>query len=105
MVAGILSSVILQKTQSISDTVSDFISDLLSDIGGRSFLLPLRVRSGQQAREALARLLEAHGLRGGLPQESRDGVDALDRIIGARIGAALVGAEQDEIALPLVGGH
>src|SRR5664279_2437697 len=52
-----------------------------------------------------ARLLEWRGLVGALAQEGGDGLHPGHRFICQRIGAALVSAEQDEIALALVGRH
>src|SRR3990167_7167523 len=58
---------------------------------------------GEHVHQALHRLLEGRVLVGVLLEEVDDRVVLVDGVVGARVGAVLVGADQDQVALLLVG--
>src|SRR4051812_23661177 len=64
-----------------------------------------RLASGEELREARAGLGQRGALVARLAQELVDPVDVSDGLVGARIGAAAVAAEVDQVALTGVGGQ
>src|SRR5882672_6962105 len=55
-----------------------------------------------ELHEAAARVGWRRRLVDSLPQERLDGVDARDGFVGAAVGAALIGTQQDQVAMALV---
>src|SRR5688500_13771401 len=59
--------------------------------------------SASKAAELPQGLVEPRPLARSLAEERLDVVDACDRLVDAAVASRLVGAEEDQVALPLVG--